>query len=126
MSPLQAAINAKATPNQRAAFAAQDWCRQNPGWLPICDIQGTDHEAKVVLRWSDITQDEQNQWIERHDNETDARLAWEEFGRVGRYKVPAGFIDETGHFLTLIEWRTGDLAGRGFMMVFNLGTINHE
>lgn len=119
MSPLQAAINAKATPNQRAAFAAEDWCKRNPGWVRICDIPSDQYEEAVYYSWEKLPATQKRPWIRNYKH--DAQAAWENYGRTGTYKVPAGYIDETGNFLTLMEWRTGDLAGRGFMAIFNLG-----
>ena len=117
MSPLQTAIYAKATPHQRAAMHAEDWCKPN-GWTRICDIPSDQFENAVHPRWEELPDTQQDDWIRNYHD--DAEAAWLRYGRPGSYKVRAGYILDDGAFINLFQFRIMDLAGRGFMMVFNL------
>lgn len=119
MSLLRDAINAKATPHQRAAFAAEDWCRANPGWVRICDIPSEQYEDAVHPRWEELPAKDKASWIRNYH--ADAESAWLQYGQPSSYKVPVGYILDDGHFVTRLQFHTMDLADRGFMMVFKLG-----
>ena len=86
----------------------------------MCDIPSDEFQARILLAWEDISQNERRQWISRYPSGYDAVRAWEEFGRQGRYKVPTGFIMDDGSFVTAEQWRSMRLTGRGFMQVFKL------
>lgn len=117
MGALKDAINAKATPNQRAAMAAEDWCKAN-GWTRICDIPSDKYEDAVTYSWETLPDVDKKTWVRNYHQ--DAQSAWEQYGRGGSYKVPVGFILDNGEFVTRRKFLRSDFPGRGFMMVFDL------
>lgn len=117
MGALRDAINAKATPHQRAAMVAADWCKAS-GWTRICDIPSGAYEDVVTYTWETLPDAERSLWIGNYQQ--DARDVWARFGRGGAYKVPVGYIMDDGEFVEHRQFHRMDLAGRGFMMVFDL------
>lgn len=117
MSPLQAAIYAKATPHQRAALHADDWCRR-AGWTRICDIPSAEMENRIYPTWEELPLNDKEAWIRNYHQ--DAEAAWLRYGKPRAYKVPVGYILDDGTFVTRLQFHAMDLADRGFMMVFKL------
>lgn len=117
MQTLREAIDAKATPNQRAAMRAEEWCARNPEWECICNINPDDYGRKIIQSYDDMPEEQQANLIQRFKG--DARIAWETLG-VGEYKVEAGYIMDDGTFITPAQWLATELSNRGFMMVFKI------
>lgn len=106
------------TPNQRAAYFAAEWCARNPGWRRICDM--TPEETDLVCNgFDDLPADQKQYWLETCDTEEAARTEYNTYYRKG-YKKPAGFVMDSGKFVSLDVWRSMDLRSRGFMMVFKV------
>jgi hypothetical protein len=119
MGALKDAINAKATPHQRAAMAAEDWCKAN-GWTRICDIPSDQYADTVTHTWETLPNEERLRWIDVYKRIEDAKAAWDYSGRGAAYKVPVGFVMDDGEFLSRQQFHQTNLTFRGFMMVFDL------
>lgn len=75
----------------RAAEAARKWCRENPGWQAICDMESTDH---LYMRWDDLSKGAKLAWRNRY-----GESAKEAYGEETHpCKVANGWVDENGNF----------------------------
>lgn len=85
--------------------AARQWCQQNPGWEPICDLGNTDH---LYVQWSDLPKNVKLSW--RNLFASCAEDAYAE--ATHPCKVPYGFIDKD------LQFHEGIPFGKLGMMVF--------
>lgn len=113
---LKDAVNAKATPNQRAAIEAAVYCRR-PGWTRICDMTSDEFAAKVYKTFDELDEETRKIYIDRYGEDADeAYLRW---GRQ-HYRVPVAYVLDDGTVVDLEQFRAMELCGRGFMMVVKL------
>jgi hypothetical protein len=75
----------------RATEAARKWCRENPGWQAICDMESTDH---LYMRWQDLSKGAKLAWRNRYGKSAEDAYA----EATHSCKVANGFVDENGNF----------------------------
>lgn len=98
------------SPVATAADQARAWCRNNPGWQPICDLKSTDH---LYIGWEDLTKSQKLSWRMRWGDSAPAIFDYQ----ANTCKVPTGWVDERGQFtddvpfgtVGMMVFRTGDL-----------------
>lgn len=100
----------KGTAFERAADGARKWCRENPGWEPICDMAGTDH---LYFGWDDLTRGQKLSWRNRYGDGAKEMFA----EQTHPCKVANGWVDENSVFSSDIPF------GRLGMMVFQTGNL---
>jgi hypothetical protein len=76
-----------------AAEAAKKFCKENPEWVRICDLE---HGSECFYEsFSDLPRPAQMSWIGTYGSR--AEEAYNEFA-TKKCKVPEGFIDGAGNF----------------------------
>jgi hypothetical protein len=99
----------------QAALHAIKWCRDNPGWQRICDIEDTDQYYKT---FKEMPKKVQNDYIRMY-GEYEAEDAWNEFD-IAPCKIPKGHISGKGDFYSDIL----DVPlFHNSMMVFKTGEV---
>jgi hypothetical protein len=92
---------------------AKIFCKENPEWEMICNIEDSD---SLYYTWEELREDEQKPWIDYY-GKLDADKAWREFS-YGKCKVENGCIAEDGIF-----YRDHPLD-KNAMRIFKIGGIN--
>ena len=103
--------------NKIASEKALEWCEKNPDWKRICDIEDI---SKYKKKWEDLSQKEQQEWIDYYSEET-AKDHWKECS-TDKCLVKTGFINHKGEFYdNIIELIKNPC---GFMTVYKVGELN--
>lgn len=93
-----------------AAMQAEIYCKNNPGWVRICDVDSDE----LDVRFHELPQREQSRW-EKH-NPLDPEGSWQEFGT--KYsKHPYAFVTGAGDFVAKASRVP---LGHQSMMIFNV------
>lgn len=90
---------APGSPIGNAAAAARQWCRNHPGWEPICDMASTDH---LYVRWGDLTKSQKLSWRNRFGDSAEDAFA----EATHPCKVETGWVDENGRFSDSVPFGT--------------------
>lgn len=122
MGLLKDAVNAKATPNQRAALEALEYCRR-PGWKRICDIPPDEFE-NIYLAFDELDIHWRTKFIAAFGEE-DAPIGYMTFGP-RQLRVPFMYVLDDGQVIGSEQWYGMDLAGRGCMMILQVGEVQKE
>lgn len=73
---------------------AEDFCRRNPAWKPICEL--TDEADYSPLRWKFLSAEVKRWWRRRYGRS--ARDAWAEFGTNKPMPYRTGCVSGAGVF----------------------------
>jgi hypothetical protein len=92
---------------------AKIYCKENPEWEMICNIDNIDD---YYYTWEELSEEEQKPWIDYY-GKLDADKAWREFS-YGKCKVENGHIGEDGKFYDRIPMTLVNV-----MMVFKIGGV---
>lgn len=99
-------------PNTLALEKAREYCKNNPGWVPICDITSED----LYFDWNMLPKKVTQSWIDRYGHS--AQAAWKENGaKIIRF--PNGYINGEGNFYPCI---TDVPYGSGMMLIVKIST----
>lgn len=96
---------------EQAKQHAEKFCKKNPGWKMICDIENSD---KLYCTWKELGKAIKERWRRKFGDL--AETAWEELG-TPYCKVPYGFISGAGVFYDEI---TDIPLNHNSMMIFKI------
>lgn len=97
----------------QASEKAKEWCKRNPKWQRICDIEDSD---SLMLSWNEIPRRDRLAWI--HQYRDSAESAWREFSSHHPCRHRFGHIGDDGQFY---GWVLDLPPMMNSMMVFETG-----